>query len=353
MIRMTRIIAGAATLAFASLAAGSPAQAEEEEEISYGAIELKDLERGNETLSAERGYIFMQGPVRLTGMFFKEPNEEDVAAYEEEWREELAEARDDHENDVKRWERRRDYAQRRGNRFTETRPEEPTEENFSIGSIELRHRIVIGPQYVYDKGKDENDEKYFQYLHAVPPGTYTYYGPAIWTGEGYAGACYCMGSIKFEVKAGEITNIGNVLMETWASDEAMAQASVMFVPDPERVIAPIDWSTPDGLTGLPIVEADFRAAGKMNNYFRLSIFRLPPMEGVLRYDRDTPVDVKGEIEAAEAAEAARIEEERIAAEQAAAEAAAQAEADMSAAAAAARAVVSGDEAGDVEAGPEG
>jgi hypothetical protein len=59
----------------------------------------------------------------------------------------------------------------------------------------------------------------------------------------------------------------------------------------------------------------------MNNHFQARVLRLPPMSGVLRYDRDTVIDVKQEIAMAEA--------------QAQAEAAARAKAEAQAAAAAA------------------
>lgn len=334
--KLTTRLVGAASLGVAALLTAAPAQADDHDEISYGAIELKDLERGNETLSADRGYIFMSGPVRLSGMFIKTPDAEDLAEYEADWREELAEAREKYPRELARYERRLEQAQRTGDRRGLEEPVEPTEENFSIGAIELRHMLSIGPQYVFDKGRDESGERYYQYLHAVEPGTYTYYGPIAFTGQAYAGSCYCMGTIRFEVKAGEITSIGNMMLELWADDAAMAQASVFYEGEGTREAQPIDFTVPASLSALPVVEADFRAAGKINNFYKLGILRLPPMEGVLRYERDEVIDVKGEMAAAEAE--ARAEAEALAAERARAEAeaaaAAQAEAEAQAEAAA-------------------
>lgn len=315
---------GAASFA-AALALGVPAHADDDE-ISYGAIELNHLESGKETLSADRGYIFMHAPVRATGMFFKTPNAEDIAEYEADWREELTEEREKYERRFERWERARE----RGDAGESDRPIEPTEETFSIGAIELRHNIVIGPQYVYDKGRRADNEKYFEYLHAVEPGEYTYYGPLSFAGNAYVGACNCMGSIKFEVKAGEITSIGDMMLERWAGDDAMRQASAFYEGEGGRIPQPIDFSASSTLDALPVVEADFRAAGKMNNHFRAGVRRLPPMAGVLRYERDTVIDVKAEIAAAEAAEAEAL---------AAAEAAKRAEEEAAAAAALAEAEV--------------
>ena len=315
-------LAGAASLAFAAMALSAPAQADDEE-ISYGAVELKDLERGKETLSADRGYIFMQGPVRLTGMFFKTPDAEDIAEYEAEWREALEKEQEKYPRQLERWEERVERARRTGDDRGLEKPEEPTEENFSIGSIEMRHWLVIGPQYVFDKGDRPSGEDYYEYLHAVEPGEYTYYGPVFYAGNAFVGSCYCMGSVKFEVKAGEITSIGDMMLERWAGNDAMRQASAFWEEDGERVVEPIDYTVPAVLHELPVVEADFRAAGKMNNHFQARVLRLPPMSGVLRYDRDTVIDVKQEIAMAEAQAQAEAEARAKAEAQAAAAAAAE------------------------------
>ena len=101
-----------------------------------------------------------------------------------------------------------------------------------------------------------------------------------------------------------------------ADNAALAQTSLMYVEDPMRVAKPVDYTVPDSLNALPMVEAELTAAGKINNFHRAGVSRMPPMEGVLRYERDTVINVKAE---AAAVEAARIEEERLAREAAAAE----------------------------------
>ncbi|BDI60401.1 hypothetical protein [Qipengyuania nanhaisediminis] len=331
ILKETMRLAGAISLAGAAmLVAGTPASADDEDAIEYGPIELKHLENGSEALSADRGYIFMSGPVRLTGRFIRTPDAEDLADYEAEWREELAEARERYPRQLSRYEDRVARARRTGDDRGLDKPVEPTEENFSIGAIEMRHMLSIGPQYVFDKGRDENGDRFYHYLQAVRPGTYTYYGPIAFTGQAYAGMCYCMGTVRFEVKAGEVTSIGDLMLERWADNEAMAQASVFFEPEEGRVAEAIDFAVPASISGLPVVEADFRAAGKINNFYKLGVRRLPPMEGVLRYDRGEVIDVKGEAELARA--------------QAEAEAAARAEAIAAAAqaGAAARAAASSD-----------
>ncbi len=196
-------------------------------------------------------------------------------------------------------------------------------------TIETRLGVFVGPQYVYDKGKDADGEKYFQYLHEVEPGEYTYYGALLFTGNGVVGSCYCMGSVKFEVRAGEITSLGDMMMMNWADNDARSKADVFYEPVAGLITSPIDFSTPSIPGGLPVVNAEFRAAGKMNNHYTAMVSRLPPMQGVLRYERDQVIDVKAEMAALEAenqaAEAARKEAAERARAAQEAEAAAQAE----------------------------
>ncbi|MEL6738210.1 MAG: hypothetical protein AAFO28_04745, partial [Pseudomonadota bacterium] len=211
------------------------------------------------------------------------------------------------------------------------KPVEPTQETFSIGQIESRLMVTLGPQYVFDKGKKADGSKFYQYLEELKPGTYTFYGPIFFDpNNGALGACYCMGSWKFDVKAGEITSLGDFLTESWADDEAAKQASAFWQALGDRVQKPTDWSVPETLSSvpgaLPSVKADLRAAGKMNNFYRVNIVRSPPIEGVLRYERDTVIDVKAEIAAAEEAEAlAKAEGEAAALAKAEAEAEAEGE----------------------------
>ncbi len=322
MIRtFTRISAVAACVAAALTLTPSVAA----QEVEYEAIELKKLADGRQVLSEDKGYIYVRSSARSQGSFIKAPDAEDIAAFEAEWREELEEAIEKYPRRLERWNERRLTDRKPG-----PRPVEPTEESFSIGSIETRLFVGYGPQYVFDKGKLDNGDKYFDYLIELEPGEYTYYGPMALLPAGAFGACYCMGSVKFTVEPGVITSLGNFLEGTWVSPEALRQSSIFADTMPPRSGEPADWSVPDTLSALPAVQAELFAAGKMNNFYRAGVARMPPVEGVLAYERDTVIDVRAEIAAAEEA----AEAERLAAEQAAAEAAAAEQARLDAAAAA-------------------
>jgi hypothetical protein len=140
--------------------------------------------------------------------------------------------------------------------------------------------------------KDETGRTYFI---AVEPGTYMLYGQLTVTENGAVGTCLCMGSVKFEAKAGRIVDLGRIEYprENRSGDYGR-------VPS-HRVIPPgADLPLPERLAGRPVDPADLRAADKRPNYFGVIIDRLEAIPGVLGYQRDRVVDLKGESEAAEA-----------------------------------------------------
>jgi hypothetical protein len=163
----------------------------------------------------------------------------------------------------------------------------------------------------------------------VEPGEYTYFGPILYLpGTPVFGVCYCMGSVKFEAKAGQITSLGDFLSLGWADRAALEQSTFERELLPDRPAKPTDWSVPQSLAKYPNVKAELRASGKRNNFLRALVGRMPPVPGVLAYNRDVPVDLVGLAEAKAKAEAEAA---------AAAEAQAKAEAEAEAAAAAAAA----------------
>ncbi|MEO0590806.1 MAG: hypothetical protein AAFZ11_09630 [Pseudomonadota bacterium] len=304
--------------ALATMSAPAAAQ-----EVYEEPIELKNLQKGKVTLKQDKGYIFFDAAERTSLLFFRTPLEEDVRAYEAAWEEALVKAQEKYERHLRAYEAKA----KRGNRVPD-KPVEPTRETFSISDIETKLMVTVGPQYVFDKGKSADGTRFYQYLEEVEPGEYTYYGAIMFTDQGTLGACKCMGTFKFEVKAGEITSLGDFLNMSWADDAAMRKATPFWPDMPERVLKPTDWSIPESLNALPAAQAELHAVGKLNNFYRVIVSRMPEIDGVLRYERDTVIDVRAEIAAAEEAEAlAKAEAEAEAAAAAAAAAQAQAEAE--------------------------
>jgi hypothetical protein len=259
-------------------------------------VEEKALTKGKFTFDEEMGYIYLHGPSRLVGYFLKVPSDDDLKDYEEEWVEKLTKAQEKYPKKLRGWERRAKIAKETGKKRPE-KPIEPTRETFSIDPIELRGAVSFGPQYVFAKGKSD-EGKTFSYMQKIEPGTYVYYGPiSVDPSNGVLGTCYCMGSVQFEVKPGVITNMGNFLLaapEVGVSSNAGIQMGVWVsnTVNLDPTGGEVVYDLPASLQAFPNEKADFRASGKVDNFYGLTIDRMPPIKGVLAYERDVVIDVK-------------------------------------------------------------
>jgi hypothetical protein len=179
------------------------------------------------------------------------------------------------------------------------KPVEPTEENFSIGPIEFRGAVSFGPQFVFAKGKDVEE---YSYLMKLKPGRYAYYGPVWMAANGAsAGACYCMGTVAFDVKRGVITDAGNFFLvgsgldPDFPSASGPTSGSELGLYRPTGLsgqYGPLAFGLPEILKKYPNEQADFRAYGKLDNVYGITVARMPPVPGVIAYDRDRIVDLK-------------------------------------------------------------
>jgi hypothetical protein len=294
-MRIAILIAGALALALAGPAAAEKLKADVAE---YKAIELKNLASGKDKIDPAKAYIYIRSPeYRANGIFLKTPGPEEIANFEAKWREEFEEAKADYPKKLARYE-----AARQTGRTPKEKPEEPNEETFAIGTIDMRMIVAFGPQFVFEK--TDAPEKSFSYLIEVEPGEYTYYGPMVYLpGAMVGGTCYCMGSVRFEARAGQITSLGTFLSQSWADRKAMEQATVVRTFLTDRPVTETDWSVSDSLAKYTVVKAELRAAGKRNNFLNALVGRMPPVPGILAYDRDIPVDLIGLAEEAARAKA--------------------------------------------------
>jgi hypothetical protein len=167
------------------------------------------------------------------------------------------------------------------------RPTPVTDENFAFAPPELDNIVSVerGPQFTR-AGDDVT------YLIAVEPGSYVFYGAITRVPNGVSvGFCLCMGSVRFETRAGQIVDLGAV---RFPDDAALnARASQPGAPRvPTAQIVPYDpaMGRPDRLAGLTIVPAELRAADKVPLYLGILIDRHPAVAGVLRYERDRVID---------------------------------------------------------------
>lgn len=300
MMRVATLIAGALAL---GLAAPAAAEKLKPDVAESKAIELKNIVSGKASINPAKAYIYIRSPQnRTNGIFMKTPGPEEIANYEAKWREEFAEAKADYPKKLARY-----NAAKEAGRPMKDKPEEPTEKSFAVDPIDQRMIVPFGPQYVFDK--TDGPDKSFSYLIEVEPGEYTYLGPLFYLpGTPVAGTCYCMGSVKFEAKAGQITSLGDFLGQGWASRAAMEAATVVREMLPDRPVKDTDWSVPESLAKYPSAKAELRAAGKRNNFLNAMIGRMPPVPGVLAYDRDVPIDLVGQAQMTVTVEAAAAQQ---------------------------------------------
>ncbi len=186
MRRMITLIGAALALVTVPALAQTP----QPDRAVYRDIELKNLVRGKARIDPAKAYIFISSPgQRANGTFLKTPSPDEIASYEA-------------------WARRNPWEARRT-------------------PIELYMLVVFGPNFVFDK--TDGPDRSFTYLIEVEPGEYTYLGPMFPSlGRPTFGDCYCMGSVKFEAKAGQITSLGDFLSLGWADREALMQADIYY-----------------------------------------------------------------------------------------------------------------------------
>lgn len=270
-------------LAALSITTSSAALAQDEKKMAtFVAIEEKNIASGKAKIDPAYGYIYNHGTLRFNGMFLKVPDEQDIKEYEAEWQKKFVKAREKSLKRLKEWESDVAVAKKSEMKPPE-KPVEVTEENFSIGDLETRTRLIIGPQYVFSKADG------YSYLSQVQPGTYIYYGQLL-VGQngGYAGTCACMGTIKFTVKPGVITNLGDIFSQISFDNFGIP---VKLKPD---------YKLPASLEKYPNENGEVFAYGKLDNFFGIMIDRLAPIEGVMAYELDKVVDLKATAAAATA-----------------------------------------------------
>ncbi len=161
-----------------------------------------------------------------------------------------------------------------------------TEAEFQLPPLELYNFIntTMGPVF------DKQDGQYL-YLIAVRPVSYVIYGHMWLSGPGDAETCFCLGTVQFDARAGQVVDIGRIrLNDDWDGTplppNPAGNRPFALIPPGPGIVPP-----GDRLQGVTITPARFHATGKMPNYFGALIDRLPPIPGVLDYDRGTVIDV--------------------------------------------------------------
>jgi len=259
-------------------------------------VEEKNVTSGKVKLDPAMGYILISGPQRQQGMFIHVPDDETKKKYEEDRLKAFAKAQKRYASELSTWKTQVEIAKGNG-AIPIDKPEEPKLETFTIDPIELRDVESFGPFFVYSKGET------ITYLNAVKPGTWIWYGPVMMAPNGgAAGTCHCLGSVRFEVKPGVVTDLGTSLYDLprWETENDVSRLQVKELnakrvaagkePLKTLVSGQVKYGLPASLQSWPSVQAELHASPKMNNYYGVLVSRVAPIPGVLAYHRDVIVD---------------------------------------------------------------
>ncbi|MGH6652094.1 MAG: hypothetical protein ACREB7_13285 [Sphingopyxis sp.] len=183
----------------------------------------------------------------------------------------------------------------KGTKSDDEVPPEPSLETFDYHHPDVQNLQSINLGKALEKGKDEK----LMLIEAVP-GSYVIYGAG---NQNAMLACMCLGSVGFEAKAGEVTDLGavHVAIAWQASDDPVLAGETGLGASvnghwvmPAMGVAPATApSAPAALAGKPVVTASWRAIGKFVGPPVFNVNRLAPVAGVLSYDaRGRVIDVK-------------------------------------------------------------
>jgi len=271
----------------AAAALAGPARAGDKPPIFVRTAAVPD--KPGFAIDPAKAYVMLRGDMPVAMYLMRVPSAEDKATYEAFRMRGLAAARAKYPKKLKDYGDAMEAFNANGGEMPR-KPIEPTEENFQVTPFEVLTAISIGPLYRFAKSKSGEST----YLQELTPGEYRLYGPIVYTGAGLAGACYCMGSVKFEARAGEITDLGVILAKQSPMPLAPADDSskpIELVPATFLGPAPAGMALDPRLASLPIRRAEFHPVGKLPNYFGIAVDRIPPIPGVIAYDRDRIVDL--------------------------------------------------------------
>jgi hypothetical protein len=258
-------------------------------EKAYVFVETKPVKDAKIVkLEPTKAYIMLRTPNAMPVHFIKLPSAEDQVAYDKLSDEAFVKAQKDYAKALKRYKVDLATAKKVKGTKLPKEPAEPTRETFQYQSFGQVANFTVGAFNRFYSEKGDSG-----YLQALTPGKYRIFGqvdPLLGMG-----VCYCMGSVTFDVEAGKITDLGTMGADIASAGQAEkgdssspAAAAYTMALTPASETTPVD----PRIASFPRVKANFRAAGKSANYMGIAISRIPPIAGVIAYQRDRILDLK-------------------------------------------------------------
>lgn len=252
------------------------------------------------TLRPDRAYILYRTvrlphvPGGMEVVFLREPVESEVAGYQAARQTAYVAAQTKRER-----ERARAIEDRK------TRPGTSIPPAFSEGEFTFRYQAPPNLMRVNNGHRYQKSDVESVYLVEAKPASYVIAGTSDKMLLNVV-TCMCMGTVRFEAKPGVITDLGTILIDDVAKVSTIpefappvtgrgARVNGILVLMVQTVRPYAEGATiPAALTNLPHKPADFRAVGKFPNRFATAVNRMAPIPGILAYDEDRVIDVKGD-----------------------------------------------------------
>lgn len=234
------------------------------------------------TLDTQMGYVLVRTDMPMGIHLMRIASPEDQQVYDRLWNEAYTKARKKYEGALSDYQHLlKDYEwtkQRMGRAMGSkpVPPVEPERAKFKIQPFGLMAAVSVGPFARFAKG----DKGQSVYLQSLTPGEYRLYGPVFASpGMAASGTCFCMGSVSFIVRPGIVTDLGRFAMGVRLQpyDAEMGR-------DPRLS----DWK---------VQPAEYRAVGKLPNYYGVMVGRVNPIAGVVGYNRDQIIDRSAGVDA--------------------------------------------------------
>ncbi len=184
--------------------------------------------------------------------------------------------------------------------FDDAIPPEPSLDSFEFawdGAVNLEN-VDDGKPYI--KGDAQQ-----VYLVEAVPGDYVLYGASFGMGLFKPGlhVCFCLGTVGFAAKPGEITDLGHFLGDVVKMRSRIPELTpesdfgpssdpfLVLIGGTVRPAAP-GLAVPAGLPAAAVKVAEFHAVGRYFNPGAMGVNRLVPVPGVLGYDRGKVIDLR-------------------------------------------------------------
>lgn len=263
-------------------------------------------DRPTVTLDPTKGYLLVNAQFAVSLTLIREPTPAEIEQWTADREEALADAQRRYVRQLRRYDddvRLYRAARSSGNRSMRepVRPVEPTEDSFQFTPIELRQMYSFGPQNRFAKsgGSVMVVSGNSTYLTQLPAGTYHLYGPvSVLPNGGAMGYCLCMGTVSFDVAAGQITNLGEVINPLAQRAATFGDQPVPAQMDPDASVTGfgLEPASPTSvvdprLAAFTVVPAVLRPGRRFANWYGLAVDRISPIAGVISYRRDQMIDL--------------------------------------------------------------